>query len=156
MSFRYILAFGSNLGNRQHNILEAQTQLTQHGYFLHLGRLHETLPLVDAAGIHLGQDLFLNQVGEFVCELEGEELYKAIRRIEDKLGHDRTRKWAARHLDIDILLQAKHYEGRPFASCPQLKLLEGSHYKDLQIPHPQLSKRDFLLQMLHQDLGVSI
>jgi len=136
--YRYILAFGSNLGNRELNCKRGEAHLSQFGQVLRSTRPIYTEPLKsDLFGVEENQDLFLNYIIEFQCSLDPKSLYQEIVRIEDEVGHNRLRKWAPRHLDIDILFAS-------LGSC----ILSLEEKDGLHIPHREIQKRPFLLELL--------
>lgn len=61
--------------------------------------------------------------------LDPRELLDKISRIERELGRERREKWGPRSLDIDILFYGKRV----------------IRDKGLEIPHPELHKRAFVL-----------
>ena len=75
---------------------------------------------------------YLNQVVEIETTLEPRRLLAETQSIEAALGRERTVKWGPRTIDIDILW----YDG--FASA------DG----DLQVPHPLMERRRFVLEPL--------
>jgi 2-amino-4-hydroxy-6-hydroxymethyldihydropteridine diphosphokinase len=87
------------------------------------------------------QESFLNQVLELETTMEPVPLLETCRSIERGLGRERTEKWGARTIDIDILL----YDSR---------IVEGA---ELSIPHPRLRDRRFVLVPLAEIApGVSV
>ena len=58
-----------------------------------------------------------------------EKILEIVKKIEKKLGRKEKEKWAPREIDIDIL------------AIGNLKIDLGAK---LQIPHPELLKRDFV------------
>jgi 2-amino-4-hydroxy-6-hydroxymethyldihydropteridine diphosphokinase len=132
--YRYILAFGSNLGNRDLNCQRGQDHLAKVGRCLRRSRSLYTEPLKsEEFEVEENQAFFLNYIIEFESSLSPKELYTHIVVIEDEVGHDRSRKWASRHLDIDIL----------FVEGAILDEEDG-----LVIPHRDLKNRPFLLELL--------
>ncbi|WP_338152739.1 2-amino-4-hydroxy-6-hydroxymethyldihydropteridine diphosphokinase [Rufibacter ruber] len=75
---------------------------------------------------------FLNQALIFETDLSPEEVLYATQKVEQDLGRERKIKWGARVIDIDIL-----FYGQEILNLPQL-----------QIPHPQLHLRRFVLAPL--------
>lgn len=126
------IALGSNLGDRLANLRAARSAILRtpgvHPPFLS-SRIYETEP-VDTAP---GSDSFLNAVLEIGCTLPPLDLLAALQAIERTMGrpskHPRN---APRSIDLDIL-----YHG-------DLVLSEG----DLEIPHPRLHVRRFVLTPL--------
>jgi len=84
-----------------------------------------------AWGIHSQPD-FYNQVLKINTRLTPFQLLRLCQKIETGAGRIRKKKWGSRTLDIDILLYS-HLE----MNAP-----------DLQIPHPYMLERDFVLQPL--------
>ena len=123
---RVYLGLGSNLGNREDNLRQALQQLSNHPgiQFCRLASLYETAPWGN-----LEQEWFLNTVAEIQTSLSPLELLQVLQEIEQVLGRTRTVKWGPRTLDLDILLYGDEKIDLP----------------DLQIPHPRLTERAFVL-----------
>ncbi|MEE3453993.1 MAG: 2-amino-4-hydroxy-6-hydroxymethyldihydropteridine diphosphokinase, partial [Succiniclasticum sp.] len=62
------------------------------------------------------------------------ELLRVLLQIEQEMGRKRIRRWGERNIDLDLLL----YEDR-IINLP-----------DLQVPHPDMQNRDFVLRPLVQ------
>ncbi len=150
--YLYILAFGSNLGNRERNCELGELGLLNYGVILRRSRLLYTEPLQRKGDPSAqNQAIFLNYIVEFRTSLSAAELYQRIARIEDAIGHDRDRKWAPRYLDIDILLVARD-TAKPFKEALlYVKEEEGG----LCIPHPEIKNRAFLVDLLTEDFSFS-
>lgn len=126
---RAFLGLGSNLGDRQRLIEEALHLLNHRvGRLLVTSSYYETQP----AGGPPGQPLFLNAVALVETTLPPRALLKSCQLIENQLGRVRTVRWEPRTIDIDILL----YDDL---------LLKTD---DLEIPHPRLAVRRFVLEPL--------
>jgi 2-amino-4-hydroxy-6-hydroxymethyldihydropteridine diphosphokinase len=78
------------------------------------------------------QEDYLNQVVELRTTLSPRLLLQAIGRIEDALGRKRLVRWGPRSVDVDILW----YHGLSTAE------------PDLQVPHPRMEERRFVLEPL--------
>jgi quinolinate synthase len=78
------------------------------------------------------QDDFLNQVVEISTMLKPRELLAAVQSIEETLGRERGVRWGPRSIDVDILW----YHG--FSSSDA----------DLEVPHPRMEERRFVLEPL--------
>ena len=130
------LGLGSNLGDRHELLLKAIEALVQRvGDLIRCSSFIETEPWGFSS-----EHPFLNAVVVIRTTLSPRELLQITQAIEQELG--RTHKshdghYADRTIDIDIL-----YYG-------QLQVDE----PDLQIPHPRIQERPFVLQSLHE-LGV--
>jgi quinolinate synthase len=78
------------------------------------------------------QDDFLNQVVELQTVLTPRELLDAVLSIETALGRKRGLRWGPRSIDVDILWY------HDFSSADA----------DLEIPHPRMEERRFVLEPL--------
>ncbi len=127
---RYInvyLGLGSNLGDRRANIRSASAFITKEiGKIARASHLYETQPW----GV-TDQEPFLNQVIMINTSLDPRDLLKEITKIERELGRVRkdNEKWGPRPIDIDILLYGKRIV----------------RDKGLEVPHPEMHKRAFVL-----------
>ena len=120
-----ILGIGSNLGNREENLVEAKRQLSLSFKLVGQSQIYKS-KAVD----YLDQPSFLNQVLEFERpEIEPQKLMKQLLSIENKLGRERKIKSGPRNIDIDILFLG----------------LEKINQLNLTIPHPRLFERSFVL-----------
>jgi 2-amino-4-hydroxy-6-hydroxymethyldihydropteridine diphosphokinase len=127
MAIAYI-SIGSNLGNRQKNCLRAIELFEEKGIIVKKrSSMYETEPW----GVK-DQPQFINMVLEIETELEPHELLRILNDVERKVGRGTTFKWGPRIIDLDILL------------FNDLFLREDN----LQIPHPLMHERDFVLKPL--------
>lgn len=115
------LSLGSNLGDREANLRKALDRLNPR----RVSHLYETEP-VD----HIAQPFFLNLVVEAETPLMPMQLLAQTQRIERDLGRKRTIAKGPRTIDIDILLYGSSVIG----------------VKRLQIPHPRMHERRFVLE----------
>ncbi len=102
-------------------------------------KFYETAP----AGGPAGQDAFLNAAVVFETRLSPHELHAALRAIEVELGRVRGERWGARLIDLDIQL----YNDAPRTAgddAPGTPLVIAD--AELQIPHPRMAFRRFVLQ----------
>lgn len=123
-----LLALGANLGNPVrafHNALQscACLPLTR---ILARSTWHQTAPV----GGPVGQPAYLNGAVLLETELAPPRLARHLKEIESASGRTRQIRWAARTLDIDVLLYGNltHSESQ------------------LTIPHPRLTFRSFVLK----------
>ncbi len=129
MSVVYI-GIGSNLGNRQYHCLKAIELLEQCGLRVSkISSLYETEPWGVKA-----QPAFLNMAIEVETDIVPLKLLELIKKIEAELGREKTVKWGPRVIDLDILL----YD--------DLRIAE----EDLQVPHPLMHQREFVLRPLSE------
>ena len=75
---------------------------------------------------------YVNAVARLDTELAPEALLDALQAIENRHGRERTLRWGARTLDLDILLY-----GNQQLDCARLC-----------VPHPRMAERNFVLQPL--------
>jgi len=91
---------------------------------------------------------FLNQVVEVQTDLTPTRLLEFLKRVEKKMGRETSFRYGPRLIDLDILL----YGDRVV------------HTKRLDIPHPRLAERAFVLvplaelepNMIHPFLDKSV
>jgi 2-amino-4-hydroxy-6-hydroxymethyldihydropteridine diphosphokinase len=122
------LSLGSNVGSRESNLRAAIAALPPAGVRVkRVSSIYETEP-VD----YLDQPWFLNCVLEAETELEPHALLHQLRAIESHLGSQKEFAKGPRKLDLDILLYDKETIDTP----------------DLQIPHPCMLQRRFVLAPL--------
>jgi 2-amino-4-hydroxy-6-hydroxymethyldihydropteridine diphosphokinase len=119
------LGLGSNLGDREENLRRAEAALAPAVVIQKRSSLHETEPqyVVD-------QPRFLNRVLRGVTELAPHALLAFLKQIESDLGRVPSKRYGPRLVDLDIL----YYED---------KIVNDA---DLQIPHPRISEREFVLR----------
>jgi 2-amino-4-hydroxy-6-hydroxymethyldihydropteridine diphosphokinase len=119
------LSLGSNIGERAENIARAVAALAALGVrVVKRSALYETEPVE-----FLAQDWFLNGVVEVETELSPGELMRALLEIERGMGRERVLPKGPRIIDMDILL----YGARVARDA------------DLEIPHPRMAERRFVL-----------
>lgn len=122
------LGLGSNLGDRNANLTEAIRLLAGDSVrVLRASSIWETEPR-DVRD----QPWFLNQVIEVESDLLPRQLFQRIQRIEREMGRQRRIPKGPRLIDIDILLY-----GNAVVKTD-----------DLEIPHPRMAERRFVLAPL--------
>lgn len=122
------LGLGSNMGDRAANLRAAADLISKNiGKVAKKSHVYETQPWGNK-----DQERFLNQVVMANTTLDPRDLLDKISKIERELGRERrreTEKWGPRTIDIDILFYGKRV----------------IRDKGLEIPHPELHKRAFVL-----------
>ena len=123
---RAYLGIGSNLGDRLAHLQAAVDGLA-------------SIDGVDVVGVSsvyatepVGgpeQDEFLNAVIAIDTELDPRRLLDVARRLEDAAGRVREGRWGPRTLDVDVLLVGD----------------EQVHEPDLEVPHPRMWERGFVV-----------
>jgi 2-amino-4-hydroxy-6-hydroxymethyldihydropteridine diphosphokinase len=127
------LGLGSNLGSRARNLSSARRRLRQKGArILRQSRVIETEPWGDT-----NQPRFLNQVVQVEWPGTPRQLFAAAKAVEHEGGRKPTRRWGPRVIDVDLLLFGNE------------RILE----RDLEVPHPGIRQRPFVLESL-RELGV--
>jgi 2-amino-4-hydroxy-6-hydroxymethyldihydropteridine diphosphokinase len=119
------LALGSNLGDRLERLREAVRLLEEiEGVdVVRSSRVYETDPVGPP------QPAYLNAVIEVETSRSPLELLEACRAVEDALGRIRGERWGPRTIDVDVLTFDEQTVDEP----------------DLQIPHPRMHERGFVL-----------
>jgi len=124
------LGLGSNLGDRAAHLEQALARLAAEGIeVVRRSSFYVTEPVGFGP-----QHWFLNCVVEASTELMPRQLLRATLQVERDLGRRRTVRNGPRTIDIDILLF-----GTSVVSAP-----------DLEIPHPRLAERRFVLIPLRE------
>jgi 2-amino-4-hydroxy-6-hydroxymethyldihydropteridine diphosphokinase len=121
------LGFGSNIGNRKQNIIQAINNLSDQLDLLDVADFYETAPF---GFVH--QPDFLNTCASFKTDLTPGELLEFVLSVENILGRQRSIPFGPRTIDIDILF----YDQRIINTT------------NLVVPHAQLHDRDFVLKPL--------
>lgn len=123
------LSLGSNQGNREEYLSKSIQALKAFGKIIKKSSIIET----KAWGKEDQAD-FLNQVILIQTNLSPEDLLQKCQNIETKLNRKRIEKWGPRTIDIDIL-----FYNDLVLNTPQL-----------QIPHPYIPHREFVLNPLSE------
>jgi 2-amino-4-hydroxy-6-hydroxymethyldihydropteridine diphosphokinase len=122
------LALGSNVGERLEQMRSALKLLGAEGVVIVTAS-----PVYQNRAIGMGDaDPFLNAVVEVQTELGPEALLDVCLAVENKLGRVRTGGWSPRTIDIDVLIFGQ----------------TDIDTKRLQLPHPRIAERDFVLRPL--------
>jgi len=120
------VGLGSNLGDREAQIRMALDELAK----LPGSRVIRASSLYDSepAG-EVEQPNFLNAVAQLDTELTARQLLWNLLLIERRLGRVRSARWGPRSIDLDLLMFGELVVDEP----------------DLQVPHPELDRRSFVL-----------
>jgi 2-amino-4-hydroxy-6-hydroxymethyldihydropteridine diphosphokinase len=124
------VALGANLGDRRANIRSAVSALdaTPGVRVMRVSRLIEN----PAVGGPADSPPFLNGVAEVNTTLAPHALLARLLEIERSLGRERREKWEPRPIDLDLILYGDQVIDTP----------------DLQVPHPLMQERRFVLEPL--------
>jgi len=127
---RCFIGLGSNLDDPANQLERALTALRH----LEGCRLGQVSRYYRNPAIGPGeQPDFINAVAELFTHLGAAELLAALHRIEADQGRERLVRWGARTLDLDLLLYGQEVINTP----------------TLQVPHPRIGERNFVLYPLN-------
>jgi 2-amino-4-hydroxy-6-hydroxymethyldihydropteridine diphosphokinase len=125
-----VVAFGSNLGDREATIRAALDDLANTPEI----RVDAVSPLIETAALRLdGVDedapRYLNGVALVSTALDPHALLDELQRIEDANGRVRLERWGDRTLDLDLIAMGD-------------RRIEDDR---LTLPHPRAAEREFVL-----------
>jgi 2-amino-4-hydroxy-6-hydroxymethyldihydropteridine diphosphokinase len=120
------IGIGSNLGDKLNHCEKAISQILKFDRHKLLAKssLFKTQPTG-----YTCQDWFVNGVIKIATDLEPPELLRTLKAIESQLGRTETFRWGPRTIDLDILF------------FDDIEI----HTEELQIPHPLIQNRQFVL-----------
>ena len=130
MKKQIYIALGSNLGDRAGNLVRALQLLSARGVYIH--KVSDFLE-TKAYGV-TDQPDFLNAVARVETSLAPEQLLQVLLQVEKVMGRVRKCHWGERNIDLDMLL----YGDMVYQS------------KTLNLPHPDMLNREFVLAPLAQ------
>lgn len=120
------IGVGSNLGDKVGNCRRAIKAILSDGR----NRIVECSPLYQTEPVgKKEQDWFINGVFAMETSMEPAELLEFLLGVEKMMGRVRRERWGPRVIDLDILIFGQEV------------INEGA----LQIPHPRLHERRFVL-----------
>jgi 2-amino-4-hydroxy-6-hydroxymethyldihydropteridine diphosphokinase len=120
------IGIGSNLGNREENC-EKSIHLIEEDSRIKITK-RSSMSETEPWGIK-DQSKFINMAVEIVTDLKPKAMLSLLKKIETESGRIPGRRWGPRVIDLDIL----------FYDDLVLKI------PGLEIPHPEICKRDFVL-----------
>jgi 2-amino-4-hydroxy-6-hydroxymethyldihydropteridine diphosphokinase len=129
-SHRAYLGIGSNLGDRLGHLERAVVGLAASAgvAVVAVSPVYETAPVGGPP-----QPDYLNAVVGLDTDTSPRRLLDLAQRLESAAGRVRGERWGPRTLDVDVLLVGD----------------ETVHEPDLEVPHPRLRERGFVLAPLH-------
>jgi len=138
-----LIALGSNVGDRAANLRRAIGLLRSHGEVTVVSSVYETEPMYLE-----DQGWFLNCVVALETRLTPGSLLDVLKGIEAAMGRERSERYGPRSVDLDILF----YDGEVLSE------------PGLEVPHPRLAERMFVLaplteirpQFIHPVFGLTI
>jgi len=127
--YKVFLSLGSNIGDRIYYLSRAIEEIGSIMIVNSLSSIYETEPIG-----YESKNTFYNMVISADTLYRPPELLSKIRQIEKKLGKKSVKYIRDREIDIDILM----YRGWSFEN------------ENLQIPHPELEHRRFVLEPFNE------
>lgn len=124
------IGLGSNLGNPLAQATKASETLTAHPAFSNV--MNSPWYRSDPVGPGVQPD-YINGVVKATCELDPETLLNVLQQIENSQQRERNIRWGARTIDLDILLYGQ----------------QTINTDRLQVPHPRLCERNFVVYPLY-------
>jgi 2-amino-4-hydroxy-6-hydroxymethyldihydropteridine diphosphokinase len=122
---RAFLGLGSNLGDRLDNLRRSLDLLEERGIrVVRSSRVYETDPVGGPE-----QPEYLNAVVEVEAPGSARDLLEACLQVEEEMGRVREERWGPRVVDLDLLTFGDEAIDEP----------------DLQVPHPRMHERGFVL-----------
>lgn len=120
------ISLGSNLDNPQQQVTRAIEEIEQiaETQVTNLSPWYRSSPMGPQ-----DQPNYINGVAELRTDLTPHQLLDALQAIEQSHRRIRAERWGPRTLDLDILLFGSHVIQQP----------------RLQIPHPGMTERNFVL-----------
>ncbi len=144
---KVFIGLGSNLGDRKKNIDNSIRLLHDPGgnnniEILDRASYYETEPVGPI------QPWFINTAIKIETSLSPEEILSKCKEVERRIGRVDSFRWGPRLVDLDLLL----FEDRVLSS------------ERLEIPHPQMEKREFVLrplielepELIHPELNIPL
>jgi 2-amino-4-hydroxy-6-hydroxymethyldihydropteridine diphosphokinase len=134
------IGLGSNLGEREATLREALALLGELDgiEITAISSFRETDPVGN-----VDQPRFVNAAAALETSLGPRELLDSLLEVERSLGRDRSReeRWGPRTVDLDLLLYGD----------------ETVDEQGLEVPHPRLAERAFVLEpLLELDPGLRL
>ncbi|MBS4221069.1 2-amino-4-hydroxy-6-hydroxymethyldihydropteridine diphosphokinase [Bacillus sp. FJAT-49711] len=132
------LSLGSNIGEREEFLKLAVQKLSEDKNVIieACSSIYETDPVG-----YTDQDQFLNIAVKIATSYSASQLLELCLKIEQELGRIREFRWGPRVIDLDILLYNK----------------ENIEMETLQVPHPRMTERAFvLIPLLEIDRSITL
>jgi 2-amino-4-hydroxy-6-hydroxymethyldihydropteridine diphosphokinase len=123
------IGLGSNMGDKKANLRRALKEIEERGLGMISGQ--SSLYLTEPVGMKDQED-FINAAAVIETDSDLKDLLDELLDIEKSMGRERREKDGPRIIDIDILLSGH----------------ETFKEEGLDIPHPEIAKRGFVLHPL--------
>lgn len=123
------LGIGTNLGEKAKNLASAVKEICTFAKIQRISSVYKSESMLKD-----GQSSYFNIVIKITTSKQPNEIFHKIKQIEEKMGRTDTGYWKERIIDIDII----DYDNIV--------------YKDnnIEIPHPLIHKRSFVLLPLQE------
>ena len=123
------IALGSNLGDRLGQMQFALKALAADDQL----KVLQVSPVYENRAVGMGEaDDFLNAMAEVETSMAPLALLDLCLEVESNFGRVRTKEWAPRTIDLDIIAYGN----------------EVIEHERLQVPHPRIAERDFVVHPL--------
>tara|TARA_B100001250_G_scaffold90027_1_gene74816 strand:+ start:2094 stop:2567 length:474 start_codon:yes stop_codon:yes gene_type:complete len=126
---KIILSVGSNVGDRQKNILNSLKELSRISQIKKVSSLYDSEAILFEA-----QENFFNLVVQIEYKKSPQDLLRDIKKIEKLIGRKETFRYGPRVIDVDII----------FFNNTELQ------DKELIIPHYDWQNRRFVIEPLSE------
>lgn len=123
------IGLGSNLGRREETLRVALQELGSRSAVI-VTRVSSFVETEPVGGPPQGP--FINGAAALRTSLSPRGLFDVLQQIEGQFGRERGVRWGPRTLDLDLLLYDEQVLQEP----------------DLQVPHPLMHERRFVLEPL--------
>ncbi len=125
---RACIGIGSNLGGKETNCRKALEFLERKGIEV----VSRSAAYITRPWGKTGQPDFVNMAACLETGLPARELLNVLLETEKEMGRVREEKWGPRVIDLDLLLYGDEVISEP----------------DLNVPHPLMHEREFVLRPL--------
>lgn len=128
--WRYLIALGSNIRHHHHGDPRQVLHAALHRLDTADTAVQAAAPILSSAPLGPSKRSYANGAALIDSNLAPPALLLLLKRIEQEFGRRPARRWAARVLDLDIVL----WSGGSWRS------------PDLTLPHPSFRQRAFVLE----------
>jgi 2-amino-4-hydroxy-6-hydroxymethyldihydropteridine diphosphokinase len=129
MKLKYILALGSNIGDREENIYKAINQISSFLKIDNISSIYHTSALLPKNHPNSWEKDYINIALSGFSSLNAQAILKKVKQIEKNIGRINGERWSPRLIDIDIIIAGN------------LIVKE----ENLTIPHKDSLVRDFVI-----------
>ncbi len=127
-----LIGLGANLGDRQSSLEQAAQILAASSRQIRASVLFESAAVTRPGAPEEWHKPFLNAAIEIEWSQSPQELLQLLKQIERQLGRSEGPRWSPRLIDLDLLVFGN----------------ETVQEENLTVPHPELSRRPFVLSPL--------